>query len=112
MSEPDARNRVLTAFGRSPVPDWRRVLRDVSVTLLLLVGLTASLQAQWLTQRVPLQPGWNVVHLEVQPEPGACDQVFAGLPIQSVWKWDRRFTTIQFTVDPGTLLPENPDWLM
>jgi hypothetical protein len=32
--------------------------------------------------------------------------------VQSVWKWDRRFSTIQFTVDPATLLPENPDWLM
>jgi hypothetical protein len=32
--------------------------------------------------------------------------------VLSVWKWDRRFSTIQFTVDPATLLPENPDWLM
>jgi hypothetical protein len=29
-----------------------------------------------------------------------------------VWKWDRRFSTIQFTVDPATLLPEAPDWLV
>jgi len=27
-----------------------------------------------------------------------------------VWKWDRRFSTIQFLVDPATLLPEAADW--
>ncbi len=103
---------VVAARGQSVVPCWRPWLRGAGIGLLALVGLTASLQAQWLTQHVPLQPGWNAVHLEVQPEPGACAQVFAGQPVESVWKWDRRFTTIQFVVDPGTLLPENPDWLM
>ena len=57
-------------------------------------------------------PGWNAVQLEVQPEPSGCAEVFQNVPIQSVWKWDRRFSTIQFTVDPATLLPEAPDWLV
>lgn len=81
------------------------------VPLLLLVMPMPSL-AQWLTQQIPLVPGWNAVYLEVQPEPRLCDEVFRDRPVQSVWKWDRRFSTIQFTVDPATLLPENPDWLM
>jgi len=80
------------------------------IALLLLI--TPSALGQWLTQRVALQPGWNAVHLEVKPEPGGCEQVFAGQPVQSVWKWNRRFSTIQFTVDPDTLLPESPDWLV
>ncbi len=74
--------------------------------------LIPGLHGQWLTQEVPLQPGWNAVHLEVKPEPAGCNDVFAGLPVQSVWKWNRRFSTIQFTVDPNTLLPEDPDWLV
>jgi hypothetical protein len=80
------------------------------IVLALGVGVGTG-RAQWLTQRVPLQPGWNAVQIQVQPEPGACAQVFAGQAVQSVWKWDRRFSTIQFVVDPATLLPENPDWL-
>jgi hypothetical protein len=77
-----------------------------------LAGLPALCQAQWVTQPVRLVPGWNAVFLEVQPEPRNCDQVFHQRPIQSVWKWDRRFSTIQFEVAPTILVPENPDWLM
>lgn len=79
---------------------------------LLLSVVIPDVLGQWLTQRIPLEPGWNAVHLEVKPEPGDCAQVFAGQPVQSVWKWNRRFTTIQYTVDPNTLLPEDPDWLV
>jgi hypothetical protein len=112
MNTPPLDVPVAAGTGRSHAAVYRRVFRTASLVGLVLVGLGPSLRAQWLTQRVPLQPGWNAVHLEVQPEPGACAQVFAGQPVESVWKWDRRFTTIQFTVDPGTLLPENPDWLL
>ena len=82
-----------------------------SIVLVLGLGVSSG-HAQWLTQRVPLQPGWNAVQIQVQPEPSACAQVFAGQAVQSVWKWDRRFSTIQFTVDPATLLEEAPDWLV
>ncbi len=79
---------------------------------LLLMALPAPCLAQWRTQQIPLVPGWNAVYLEVQPEPRSCDEVFRNLPIQSVWKWDRRFSTIQFKIDPASLLPEDPDWQM
>src|SRR5690349_2757716 len=52
--------------------------------------------AAWNTQAVTLQPGWNAVFLEVQPEPDAVDQVFEGLPVRSVWMWNRRFSPVQF----------------
>jgi hypothetical protein len=81
----------------------------LSIAMLLLPQFC---QAQWRTQTIQLQPGWNAVHLEVQPEPRIIDEVFAGVPVESVWKWDRRFTSIQYTVDPSTLLEESPDWLI
>ncbi len=89
-------------------------MQNSALCLLTVFLLSAAPSAlgQWLTQRVTLQPGWNPVHLEVKPEPGECEQVFAGHPVESVWKWNRRFSTIQFTVDPDTLLPESPDWLV
>jgi hypothetical protein len=79
--------------------------------VLCLAGAIPS-QAQWLTQSVPLNPGWNAVYLEVQPEPRALDTVFTNRPVESVWKWDRRFTSIEFTLDPYTLEPEDPHWLI
>jgi hypothetical protein len=78
---------------------------------LIILG-TPNALGQWLTQRITLQPGWNAVHLEVKPEPADCAQIFAGQPVQSVWKWNRRFSTIEFVTDPNTLLPEDPDWLV
>ena len=81
----------------------------VRMVLFLLIAPGLG-RAQWLTQRITLVPGWNAVYLEGQPEPSACAEVFNYAPVQSVWKWDRRFSTIQFTVDPATLLPEAPDW--
>lgn len=61
----------------------------------VLVAMTNS--AQWLTQHIPLVPGWNAACLEVQPEPRECDEVFRDLPVQGVWKWDRRFATHDFS---------------
>jgi hypothetical protein len=84
----------------------------ISSVLLWLVALPVPCLAQWRTQHISLVPGWNAVYLEVQPEPRACAEVFQDRPVQSVWKWDRRFSTIQFVVDPATLLPESPDWLL
>jgi hypothetical protein len=84
----------------------------INSVLLWLAAAPTPCRGQWLTQQIPLVPGWNAVYLEVQPEPRSCDEVFRGRPVQSVWKWDRRFSTIQFNLDPATLLPENPDWLL
>jgi hypothetical protein len=84
----------------------------ITSVLLWISAAPTPCLGQWLTQSISLVPGWNAVYLEVQPEPRACEQVFRGLPVESVWKWDRRFSTIQFTLDPATLLPEAPDWLV
>lgn len=80
------------------------------VLTLLMVPLIC--EAQWRTQTIELQPGWNAVHLEVQPSPDDCDVIFANTPVESVWKWNRRFSSIQFVQDPQSLLPEDPDWLV
>ena len=74
---------------------------------LFLLSIALSLvprlcQAQWRTQTIQLNPGWNAIHLEVQPQPDGCDAIFANLPVESIWKWNRRFSTIQFVTDPST----------
>jgi hypothetical protein len=67
--------------------------------------------AQWITQSIQLQPGWNSVFVEVAPEPRNPAQLFQGIPVESVWAWNERFSTTQFLEDPDTLVPENPKWL-
>jgi hypothetical protein len=71
----------------------------------------ATALAQWTNQTITLRPGWNAVFLEVQPAPGDCDTLFAGLPVESVWGWNRRFSSVQYVQDPNTLIPGQPNWL-
>jgi hypothetical protein len=91
---------------------WR-LWRSARTALVLFTLFTAiSAHAQWRTQNVPLSPGWNAVLLEVQPDPRDLDTCLAGRSVESVWKWDRRFTSFEFSIDPYTLEPENPHWMV
>jgi len=89
-------------------------MRNRISTLLLAASTTfgpSQLLAQWASQTIDLHDGWNAIYLEVQPEPRDSATVFADLPIESVWMWNRRFTPVQYIQNPDTLVPEDPDWL-
>jgi hypothetical protein len=66
---------------------------------------------QWVTQGIQLNPGWNAVYLEVQPANPDCDALFAGIPVESVWAWNRKYSSVQFIQDASQLVPAQPDWL-
>ncbi len=87
------------------------VLQVWALSLLLLAAAMPA-AAQLTTQQIPLGPGWNAVFLEVTPEDRACEAVFRGLPIASVWRWNPKTATHQFIEDPSKLAPEDPDWLV
>ena len=87
------------------------IRRAACLLPVLLAALPWPALAQWTNQTIVLRPGWNSVFLEIQPEPRECDAVFAGVPLESVWAWNRRFSPIQFIQDPADLLPGQPDWL-
>ena len=86
-------------------------LNKFALCAAILGGVTFSASAQWVTQTLSLRQGWTAVFLEVQPNPADCDTLFAGLPIESVWSWNSRFSTVQYITDPNSLLPGQPDWL-
>src|ERR1051326_7443679 len=82
---------------------------------LIWVVLACGLQTgfgQWITQTITLNPGWNAVFLDVQPANPDCDAVFAGVPVESVWAWNRRYSSVQFIQDATRLVPGTPDWLI
>jgi len=76
-----------------------------------LLGLVSVGSAQWVTQTIHLQKGWNAVHIRVQPFPAACDQVFANLPVKSVWRYNLRVFSTQFDTDPTDLFMRPDEWL-
>lgn len=86
-----------------------------TLLLLALVALALNLpsncSAQWVQQTIQLRPGWNAIFLEIEPTPQDCDTLFAGLPVESVWDFNRVVDLPQFVQDPTTLTPGAPGWL-
>jgi hypothetical protein len=70
-----------------------------------------TLRAQWVTQSIPLRPGWNAVHLQVTPAETDCDRTFAAWPeIRGVWRFDRRLPALEFTESPTAVLHRTEHW--
>jgi hypothetical protein len=63
---------------------------------ILTAGMTAAAKAQTTTQQVTLQPGWNAVWLELEPEDHSTHEVFEGLEVGSVWTWLDAETPAEF----------------
>ena len=87
----------------------RRSISGLSVVLGLL--LVAPAFAVDLEQVIVLQPGWNAVFLEVEPQPTAPDSVFQGLPVASVWRWNPEGNRVDFLQDPAEGLVSQPGFL-
>ncbi len=84
----------------------------LSLGLGLILGSSTSL-AQWVQQSVTLKPGWNAVFLQVTPAQPYADDLFASLPqVQSVWKFNRRASSLEFIESPGVLLQKTEHWLV
>jgi len=85
--------------------------RILAITGLLLLSLAGSGHAEpAVTQAFTLQPGWNAVFLEVQPEPQMPTKVFQGVPVESVWTWHDRNSPVEFIQDPAEGLWGKPGW--
>ncbi len=63
------------------------------------------------TQTIVLNPGWNAVYLEVQPEPRDVESVFQGLPLASAWTYSTRQRPVEFIQDPSEDLVNVEGWL-
>jgi hypothetical protein len=94
-------------MGKNLFPRLARV-----AALSLLVAAPSLLRAQWKTQSIPLVPGWNAVHLQVDPPLRDADDLLAGLPVESAWLWNRTFQPVAFLTDPEELLTGDPNWLI
>ncbi|NCC50628.1 MAG: hypothetical protein EOM20_05365 [Spartobacteria bacterium] len=79
-------------------------------SVLLLAGWALPVFAQWETQEVPLQAGWQAVHLRVAPAVDSCADVFGGTDVESVHWWRRETTREEFSLDVNTLFPRRADW--
>ncbi len=61
-------------------------------------------------QVITLQPGWNAIHVEVQPDAPEIESVFAGIPIRSVWRWAPNDGGAEYIRDPAEGLENIEGW--
>ena len=111
-SHPDDGMPVGTGPGERFLPGTLLRVSRVILLLGLVVGGSVGVRAQWTSQSFFLSQGWNAVYLEIEPEPLACDDIFAGRPVDSVWRWNKRFEPVQFIQDASELLPGDLDWMV
>jgi hypothetical protein len=95
-----------------------RLLRGCGFVIMGLAAwcLVPQSHAQWVTQEVPLESGWNAVYLHVQPEPASCEAVVASsdVTIQEICTYNQTFSSVQFLTDiDARANPSNglPAWL-
>jgi hypothetical protein len=91
---------------------YRILLRSSLPGGLGLLGLVSISSAQWVTQTIQLQSGWNAVYLRVQPFPAACDQVFSNTPVTEVFRYNARMVATQFGTDPTQPWKRPDEWLV
>jgi hypothetical protein len=81
------------------------------IIIQILLTLTSlQLSAQWLTQEIPLSPGWNGVQACVQPAQAECAVLFSNTAVEKVYWWHRTGAGMEFDLDPRDPLPRSADW--
>lgn len=63
-----------------------------------------------MTQTITLKPGWNAIHIALEPSDKEIATVFAGIPVRSVWRWIPGRNDAQFIRDPAEGLESIEGW--
>jgi len=63
-----------------------------------------------VTQSITLQPGWNAVWLEVEPEDNASDVVFSNLPVASAWERVEKLSSVEYIQSPSEAMFNEAGW--
>lgn len=80
------------------------------IGLLLFASVPVLAQTATRQQVVDLQPGWNSVYIEVEPEDNGMAAVFADIPVASVWRWLPQEAGARFVEDPADGLKNIEGW--
>ena len=77
---------------------------------LLFAGTAAVAQVATRTQTLTLEPGWNAIHVEIEPQDNRMATVFADSPVASVWRWLPTAAEARFVEDPADGLENIEGW--
>lgn len=78
----------------------------------LVLGLIPADADSLITRTYSLRAGWNAVYLEVKPTNTVVETVFAGVPIESVWRHKTRDSSVDYIEDPSEPVWNKDQWLV
>lgn len=83
-------------------------------SVLLLYGATAIQlhAAATITRSFTLRSGWNAVYLDVAPADPTIETVLVSLPVESVWRHQRKLTSVDFIQNPAEPVWNRDQWLV
>lgn len=88
-----------------------RISTAISLAVLLLLGSAGALaQIATYQQVIDLKPGWNAIHVQVEPEDNRMATVFADVPVASAWRWLPTEAGARFVEDPAEGLKNIEGW--
>ncbi len=92
--------------------NMRIILSLVMLTLMIvLVPLKLLASEVNYQQTFELNPGWNAIHLQVQPENNDIEVMLAGVPVESVWRWiPKEVDQVEFVQNPAEGLQNINGW--
>lgn len=103
---------IQTGTGTMKNQKLKAVAACIAFHFVLLLGLKNSYPAE-ISQAITLNPGWNAIFLEVEPNSTDPGDVFSLITdLQSVWQWNNRAGTVEFIQNPDLLVPEEPQMLV
>lgn len=78
----------------------------------IILALSSTAHAQWLSQSFTLKPGWNAIFTHVDVSHQSLDSLVpdANGPVAEVWLWKPTFSTVQFVDTPYTNAVPNSQW--
>lgn len=82
----------------------------VRVAALALLLFPLAPRAADMTQTITLKPGWNAIHVALQPAQNDIESVFANIPVRSVWRWIPNRDQVQFIRNPSDGLENIEGW--
>lgn len=100
---------MISAMSHSIVSSRARIVVAHLLAFALLLCSTQP-QAADMTQTITLKPGWNAIHVALEPSEKDIASVFAGIPVRSVWRWIPGRNEAQFIRDPAEGLENVEGW--
>ena len=106
------KRRLMRAYGQISIAGGRLALPGLTWAIYGAALLPAD--AQWITQSMKLNSGWNAVYLHVDASHDSLDNMIkadSNNPITEVWLWSPPSTTLQFVQSPQKPNDNGSQWL-